>query len=207
MTDYALDTYTDTDWKPLVSHAPTLGGPIVKHPTGGGDWYTVGGRALCRAPGVNYYNATPASADYTVQADIRILSSIGSAGVVGRVNPGTGTWYHAYLAPGNDELVLAKWVGGYASNIESKFGMGFSSNATYTLALEMIGTALNVYINGVLEIDNTDSSITAAGKGGIRAGVISDTGTGKHIDNFRIYDTTTPPVAPAGRSFGRIIGL
>lgn len=195
MTDYAVDTYTDTNWQLLTSHAPSSGGPIVKHPTAGGNCYTVNGRAIFRSPGVNYYSATPASADYTVSADVVIFSSIGSAGVVGRCNTGSSTFYHAYINQGNDELALVKWVAGAPANIESKFGMGFSASAsgvTYTLALVMTGTALDVYVNGVKEIDNTDSAITAAGKGGIRAGIISDTYTGKHIDNFRLYDATTP---------------
>lgn len=208
MTQYAADSFSDTNWKLVTDHSPTLGGPIVKHPTDGGNWYTVNNRALCRAPGLVYYDTTPASADYTVQATVVLFSSIGSAGVVGRVNTGQSTYYHAYINAGNDELVLVKRVAGTWTNIESKFGMGFSASASgvsYTLALEMDGTALNVYINGGLEIDNTDSAITAAGKGGIRAGIISDTYTGKHIDNFSIFDDTTP--TPPARSSVLLTGL
>jgi hypothetical protein len=196
MSELAYDSMAAAvSWQNIVDRNPELGGPVVKHPTGGGNFYSVNGRAICRTAGVNYYNVSPPSADYTVSADIRILDSTGAAGVVGRCNPSTSTWYHPYIAPGNNELAFVKWVNGYPENIESVFGMGFASGQIYTLTLEMAGTDLNVYINGDLIIEQSDSDITAAGKGGIRAGVTSNTSTGKHIDNLRIFDATTPPAA------------
>lgn len=205
MSVFASDTYTGTDWITINAKGAILGGPIVDHPNEDGAWYIYGNRALCRTAGLCYYAGTPASADYSVSADIVIKSSAGSTGVAGRISTTQRTYYTAYIEQTTGIVVLAKRVNGAITGLgvsDDSFGVG-----THRLTLDMVGTTIRALIDGVEVVSVTDASITAAGKAGIRAPVISDTTTGKHLDNFVATDTSTPPAAAAGMSFGRVIGL
>lgn len=207
--DIARDSFTGPQWQPLPQHSPDLGGPIVKHPTAGGDWYLVNGRALCRSAGLAYYNAVPASADYSVEATVVAFSSIGATGVAGRIDIGSSNFYYLYIKQGNGELVLAKMVDGVPATLDVElmtFGAS-ASGTSHVLRLEMVGTAIKGYVGGVEMVSATDSTFAAAGRGGIRAPAISDTETGKHIDSLRIYDSTSPPVTAATAGYARVVGL
>ncbi len=201
MSVFASDTYTGTDWITINAAGANLGGPIVDHPNENGNWYVYQNKALCRTAGLAYYSGTPSSADYYVEATITIKSSIGSTGVAGRVSTTAQTYYGAYIEQGSGYVVLMKRVNG-----ASPVGLGVSpltyGIGDHVLTLDMVGTTIRALIGGVQVISVVDSSITAAGKAGIRAPVISDTTTGKHLDVFSATDTS---VAAVGRS--RAVGL
>ena len=56
----------------------------------------------------------------------------------------------------------------------------------------MIGTSIQGYVDGILMISVTDSSITAAGRAAIGSfGAVTAT-TGQHMDNFAAYDLAGP---------------
>jgi hypothetical protein len=202
-TTYGSDLFTGTNWQTLQSHTANAGGPWVKHATAGGNWYIYGNRALCRTAGIAYLSGvSPASADYTVKADLRVFGGSGDTGVAGRINTGNSTFYYLY-AKGSTELVLAKMVSGAITSLDYYILGGlWDAGSTYTIELEMDGTDIKGYLDGVERVGVVDSSITSTGKGGIRAPVISDTTTGKHLDNFSIFDAT---VAAIGRS--SVVGL
>ena len=108
------------------------------------------------------------------------------------------TYYYTYYSGG--QWVLAKSVAGTVTGIG--WYVATHSPGTYTVRLDMTGTDIDVDIDGVNRISVTDSSITAAGVGGIRSSSISDYNTGKHLDNFTVADAT---VAATPRS--QVIGL
>lgn len=195
--------FTGVDWTTLTSTSPSMGGPWVQHPDEPGNWYLFGNRALCRTAGMVYLSATPGAADYSVSADILIKNSVGSTGVAGRISTTARTYYTAYIEQTTGIVVLAKRVSGAITSLDvssGSYGVG-----THTLTLDMVGTTIRALIGGVEVCSVTDSSITAAGKAGIRAPVISDTTTGKHLDNFIAIDTST---AATARSFALgMIGL
>jgi hypothetical protein len=191
MATFASATFTGTNWQDLIYTTPVQGGPWVKHPNEAGNWYLYGNRALCRSGGLNYLSGTPSSADYSVSATIHIKSSVGSTGVAGRISTTAKTYYCVYIEQGTGKLVLIKWVNGVLTRLgsvsASSYGIG-----DHTLTLDMVGTTIRALIGGVEILNQTDSSITAAGKAGIRAPVISDWNIGKHLDNFVATDTSTP---------------
>jgi hypothetical protein len=185
---YVVDSMAGVNWTPFTSHTIDQGGPATNHPSESGAWYIYGGKALCRTPGLVYYDGTPLSANYTVYADVYILTSTGSTGVAGRISTTAQTYYTAYFEKTTNKVVLAKRVNGAITTL------GVTS-AVYSgyhyLELDMNGTTIRALVDGVQVLSVTDSSITAAGKGGIRAPVVSDYNTGKHIGYFEIYDATS----------------
>jgi hypothetical protein len=203
MAIFARDAYTGTDWQTINANGADLGGPITDHPNENGNWYIYANRALCRTAGLAYYSGTPSSADYSVTADIVIKSSAGSTGVAGRISTTQRTYYSAYIEQSTGIVVLMKRVNGAITSMgvsSGSYGVG-----THSLTLDMVGTTIRALVGGVQVVSVTDSSITAAGKAGIRAPVISDTTTGKHLDNLVATDTST---ASVGRSYALgLVGL
>jgi len=203
MTIFASDTYGGANWITIQTSGANLGGPIIDHPDEDGAWYIYANRALCRTAGMAYYSGTPASADYAVQATINIKSTIGSTGVAGRISTTARTYYTAYIEQTTGKVVLAKRVAGTITSL------GTSANSytigDHTLALDMVGTTIRALVGGVQVVSVVDSSITSAGKAGIRAPVISDAATGKHLDNFVATDTSVPAPQNMGRAY--VVGL
>jgi hypothetical protein len=129
-----------------------------------------------------YYNATaPASADYSVQIDVVVLNNAvaGYPGVAGRVDTGADTMYRAVYDQVGGNWVLDKQVAG-ANTALGTFAQSLSNSTTYVLKLEMIGTAIKLYVDAVQRVSVTDSGVAAAGKAGVVlfASGVSD------VDNF-----------------------
>jgi hypothetical protein len=80
-------------------------------------------------------------------------------------------------------------AGGF-TQLGSTVAQTLTNNQTYVLKLEMIGTAIKVYVDGSQIISVTDSGITQVGKAGIRMfGSTSQSDTvGIHIDNYSADD-------------------
>jgi hypothetical protein len=200
----ARDTFTGPDWKPLVDHTAEQGGKWKNHPAYGSSdpdvirIWRYQGRALFRNYGAMFLDAASASADYYVEADYHIKTDIAHTAIAFRMSKTANTYYFVYYSGG--EWVLAKSVAGSVTS----FGWYIAtfSPGTHTVRIGGTGTTIYVDINGVNRISETDSSISAAGVGGLRSYDISNYNTGKHIDNFLVADAT---VAAQPRS--RVIGL
>lgn len=148
--------------------------------------------------GVLYASGVPSSADYDVECDYTIFSgNVGTMGLAGRINTsGALSCYHTFYS--NNQVLLWKVVSGVPDTVGWWDGTLSGGGATYKLRLSMHGTTIKVFVNDVERISVTDSSVTAAGRAGLRATSPNDAWTGKHVDNFRAYDGST---AAAGRSF------
>ena len=68
----------------------------------------------------------------------------------------------------------------------------------YRLRLELAGTSLKLYVNGVLKVSTTDATLTAAGRAGIMDGnpaasilaTNKSNTTGIHLDDFQVTPST-----------------
>jgi uncharacterized repeat protein (TIGR01451 family) len=160
--------------------------------------------------GFNYYraSATPASADYAVEMDVYVKSLVtgDKAGVVGRFDPAGGgleDWYEASYDVTTGSWVLRKSVNQTLANLTTGGASApqtLTANQAYRLRLEMIGTSIKLYVDGVLKVSGTDASVTLAGKGGVFSGNSGATSTvtnttGLHLDNFQIVPTTAATAA------------
>jgi len=130
------------------------------------------------------------TADYYVEADVWGYGGPGNDTsqyviVHGRANGfGDNNCYMGYIHPTTGDLVIGKLVGYAYSDV---------ATAPYTrhtpptrLRLEMQGTALRLYADGVLVVSATDTDITAAGQPGLNA---SSSGGAEHppqYDNFAV---------------------
>lgn len=134
-----------------------------------------------------YYNsATPANADYSVQADLSGVSTYSSNGVAGRMDTASNSQYWACYNAGI--WALYKRVSSTDTQLGTYTGDALSGGAK-TILLRMSGSTISVEINGVQRISVTDTSITAKGKAGLFA-YFSDPQNSRLLDNWSANDAT-----------------
>lgn len=156
-------------------------------------------RGSTAANSAYWHSGTPAGADYSVSADLFTKTTDGGdggTGVIGRVDTSANTFYMArYAGVAIDGWQLFKAVAGVFTQLGSTTTQSLTDETAYNVKLEMIGTAIKLYKegSGSATISSTDSSITAAGKAGLRFivdALVSDT-TSLHIDNFSADDISS----------------
>lgn len=151
--------------------------------------------------GVTYYtSATPASPDYQVSADVHVKSLLANdyVVVIGRKDltdtVGNGTHYHARYNVNGAQWELRKdtTTGGVNSGtLLGSFAETLTAGQTYSLTLDMRSSSIRMLVNGIERAAVTDTSVSGAGRGGVRLGsggadaAVTDA-AGLHLDNFRI---------------------
>jgi hypothetical protein len=194
MAIFVSDTFTDTDATALDSHTGETGATWHDHNTGGNKMVVDANRIHggASAGSLFYASGTPASADYTVEADFVFLSQATIVGITGRVvaTNDTGQWNGYYLrhrAFFGWQLFVSS--AGALTQLGTTIGPELSAGQTKRGKLEMIGTAIKAYVDGVEIISVTDATHSTAGK----AGVAHNSGGGSssvgvHLDNYAATD-------------------
>ncbi len=191
MATFVQDAMTGTNWSDLHLHTGAVGATWTRHTTTSTSrWYIFDNKVHCGIPGIIYASGTPASADYSVECDYTRYTNTAAISIAGRISTSAATFYYVYELFG--EIVLAKQINGVITSFGFDVTGLMVNGQTYRLKLEMIGSAIKVYVDGIQKISATDGDITSAGKAGVRSPSSNDAGTGKHIDNFLAYDTSTP---------------
>ena len=215
----SADTMTGSTGATLQSRTGEIGASWTKHPVSSADAVlTNAGRV--RKAGTNtmgslyYTSATPASANYLVEADVRAATTLANdmAGVVGRLDTSNvnGTYYYARYEQTTQVWVLFRVVNGGWAWLGQSGTQVLAPGTTYRLGLKMSGSTISVLVNGVVQFAVADGSpINAAGRGGIALGfhganttTVTDS-AGIHLDNFQI----TPQLADSkGTNHGDYLG-
>lgn len=215
---FAACTFTGTDGTTLASHnAGTCTGHVgvtwTKH-SGGGSMATTGGVGHRSAGTSLYYiNAAPASADYDVEATItRHTNAQGNPQVVGRLDTVATTYYALRYLPSTNEWRLYKNVAGTLTQLGASYTDTLADGNSRTAKLEMRGTTIKAYTDGVERLSATDLDITAAGRAGIgMSGNAGDATTGQTFDDFSATDSAAVyldlPVASFSLSAGGGLGV
>lgn len=193
------DSMTEGSTVNLTAHTPEIGGAWAKHVNFSADMNVIGGGGYAigaTASSAIYLNdMNPPSADYYVEGLIDRDASGADvhAGVLGRASNSATTFYQAYYNAATGLWWLEKVVAG----VTTQFGNHASalvSGSSRTLRLEMIGTAIKMYVGGTERVSVVDSSITAAGFAGTRA-----------RQDGRILSVTAEDLG-AGAPPGRLLG-
>lgn len=170
----------------------------TRHTSYSADCEIASGRARQSATGASGYYTTdfsPASADYEVEADIYVAATSRQSRpyICGRMSTSANTFYAVRLtclASTSGTFSLWKFVAGTSTQLGSDVAVMLAASGTHNIRLVMAGTSIKGFLNDVEEISVTDSSITAAGKAGIRypsESLTPNDSTGLHIDNFDAY--------------------
>lgn len=187
ISGFAADTFTDADNTLLSAHTGEIGATWTKHPQSGGGDMKVSGNRLAGSVAADYSfytpSGTPAGADYDVQATLRTNGDTASvAAVMGRFDTTALTGYRAMYSGFSGTWVLSKFVAGSQVDLGT-YAVAATADTDYDVKLEMRGSAIKVYIDGVERISVTDSAVTAAGTAGVE--IYS---TGITLDSFVAVD-------------------
>lgn len=187
----------------LVGTAPDVGGNWTDGSNSGSPspiYLSNNIRQEDAATSITYVDTVAPTADYSVQAVITPQAGgcAGVAGVVGRKAAGSGSGnqtcyiadYYDHLSTGSRQWRLYKYVAGAYTGLAT-YTQNIGTTAT-TVKLEMIGSAIKLYVNGVERCSATDSSITAAGYAGVMFGAASSPTTNAiYLDDFTTDYTAT----------------
>lgn len=201
MPDFLSDTFTDPDGTLLTAHAPDVGGAW----SGGSGGMQVLGNALTMTAGGGYETyvnaAVPATADYSVEALLKVVSpGVGNGlGVQGRIvvaTTGDGYYWSYYPNAGVWRMYIngAGVFYGLLAQVADSFAAGQSKLAK----LRMTGSTIEGLVDGVQLAVVTDTHLAGPG----RAGVWGEFGTPGDItlDNLRAFgvDPHVHPVSGRG---------
>lgn len=204
------DPFTGTSATNLDTYDPNW----TKHSSAGSGIAKISNANRVRPNGANadgtyHLPAVTAGADYDVIADLVVLSAGGgSVGLWGRLATSAVEGYcliyddGAFI--GNGVLRLYRYGGSGTSQLGT-YSCGVLSG-THSLKLEMRGTAIKAYLDGTVRISVTETSITAAGRAGLRMisdrFVGGDDSSGVHLDNFRIEQGPVTTVSASDSGTG-----
>lgn len=216
MAQFAADTFNDIDGTNLPTHDANW----VKHGSSGSSQLIITNANRIRvgttdsSETIYYHSGSPASADYTVQADfLKKDDSNGAIFVCGRMSTTANTFYGwRYVRDSGASLAawqLYKRVAGTFTQLGSSVSQTLTTDVAYEGKLRMSGSTIEGYKegSGTPSVSTTDTAITVAGKAGLRATGYTSTNTSSlHLDNFSADDivgssaTSTPPVRAFPRS-------
>jgi pectate lyase len=175
-----------------------------------GGWTTSGGTWTVAADGSQVLRQSGTSSDararagqaswtdYTVTAKVKPTAFSGSnrfAAVLARAQSATSYYYVALRS--NNTVELKKLVNGAATTLAST-SLAVSAGTTYTVSLQVAGTALRSTVNGGATLSATDGTFAAGGVG------VATFYTAANFDDIAVETatapTTPPPSSPAPSS-------
>jgi hypothetical protein len=199
----ASDSFTDASGRLLTAHSGELNADWSRQSGTSNATVSDQGRIYRSSTGytVNTVAQQPVSADYSVEADLVLKSRVSTdvVGVVGRLTS-SGTYYAATWEESDNSWNILRYPTPFfgSSTLASVSGQpDLNPGQAYRLKLEMTGSRLNLYVDGVLKTTATNGSISAPGLAGIQDGSAelfasnpaqSNT-TGIHLDNFAVTST------------------
>lgn len=186
---FLLDTFTAVDGTLLTAHTSDSGASWslqTGYAPASGNVITAGSMWAPSSTGVYKTSAIPPTADYGVRAIMIFLTTINdNIGVIGRADPAANTFYFFRLDKASGVYQLFKTLGGVSTQLGSDVADGGTFAGLKSIELRMVGTTISGWVNNVKVIEVTDSSITLAGRAGVRmAGSVQTATTGIHIDKI-----------------------
>jgi hypothetical protein len=199
MAEFVNDTFTETSDTNLGSHTGETGASWNKN-----NWNTTVNNAKVDAASdtlINtvdnfehwYASGTPAGAEYDVEADFIIQSTVNfrQAAIQGRMATTTGDFYQAELDPNEDKLYLRKYQSGTPTELGQYTYSG--TTATYAVKLEIRNATKKAFLDGTERISHSNNDITADGKAGLFIRNVTNS-AGPALDNFKATDAAGGPI-------------
>ncbi|CAM4290183.1 Pectate lyase [Paenibacillus tarimensis] len=129
--------------------------------------------------------------DYSVQARVKVEDFNGTnrAYVAGRYKDGNNYYAASLYNSSGGKLEIRRKAGGSSSTLVSK-AYPLSAGVWYTVKLEMTGSTIKLYVNDVLELTATDSTLSSGG-----VGLVSYK-TKTKFDDVVVTDSGSTPTDP-----------
>ena len=133
-----------------------------------GDWTITSNNVLNGTTGNTYrklrwVGAAMDSANYYVEVVARSGSSGTGIGPAVRLAASSTVTYYGYVIFGGDAAYLVEITAGGETILDT--GSAITASTNYTLRLEVDGSTIRGYLNGVLDVEATDTSLASGGPG------------------------------------------
>lgn len=199
MAEFVNDTFTDSDGTNLENHTGETGADWSVHPASSGGPLEIWSNDVRESNGTAFWptyiaSGTPASADYDVEASVKVGDSDAPGGrirIAGRMDSTDDTHYSILWRQDNQEFLMIREVSGSQTTLDT-FAMT-GDDAVHTVKLEMRGDAIKGYIDGVEQLTATDSGITAAGTAGLIATNLDRSRVARWIVSCEDFSATDAP--------------
>jgi mannan endo-1,4-beta-mannosidase len=192
---YIFDAFTDTDGINATSHTGDINSTWINgiNQNSGAD-AKIFSNVLTKDNSANaaviYTGATPSN-NCAVQAKIKMMTSISTgASLLARLNTASDDYYWLRHNRDLNQWQLRVTVGGIGSTLNggaAVYSDTMNAGDERIAKLEVIGTSIKAYIDGVERISATDSS-HSSGRAGIRFNGAASSTTGYSIDDFTVYN-------------------
>jgi hypothetical protein len=200
-SSYATDTFQGAAGASLTSRSGELNASWSSLPNNSTTAILTSSNRLRRSGtsiAAYYASAIPASANYSVEADVYVASLLSNdqIGVTGRSSTGSETFYMARYSVQNAQWDLIRVVNGSFTTL-GYYDQTLAVGTAYRVRLEMSGTTIRLYVGGVQRVSATDSSISQTGRGGLRLGSSTSSqtdSTGLQLNNW-VLNSGAPAAA------------
>lgn len=190
---FMSDNFTGTSGSTLESRSGALGASWTRHADSTASRYAYissAGRArVGTADPVYYYSSgVPSSADYSVEATIRLVSKLNNdqAMLLGRTTSAAGSYYTAgYSRSGGGDQY---WSLRKGATVLAYIDRAINEGVNYRATLVLRGPRVRLLVDGEEVVSYTDASpLGSAGKAGLllgRSGSTPSDSAGVHIDDM-----------------------
>jgi hypothetical protein len=166
---FVNDTFSGATGGALSAHTGEVGATWTNHPSFSTADPVITAQNRVRGPAAAalvYASGVPATADYSVQADVvaRSAGSGSDCGPAGRINTSTADCYRSPLS--GLTLFQQKIVGGSTTTLGSFVYGSLATDQVLAVKQEMIGTSIVTYEGGVARIDFDGLGAFRRGAGG-----------------------------------------
>ena len=194
--DFVTDNFTESGGNVdlSASHTGETGADWSDHPSYTGARLTLDAtndEVFATGSTAAFASGVPGSPDYYVQGGFIARSNLAltNIGITGRMDTTANTMYGVRFNPdlgaSGGQWQLFKVVSGTFTQLAVwEPGAALTTGQIYLVRLTMTGTTIAVSIDGTQRMSVTDSSITAAGRAGIRAGGTATATTGYHLTSI-----------------------
>lgn len=187
---FLSDSFTGANGALLSGHVGEVGAAWNQQATSWTGVPTIQNNRIWASTEAHYYSSgVPASGDYTVSADVFVVSLLGVAGVAARSTTEDTHSYVGYVTYSGGTTTCSIIRHGGAVNLGSATVTTPAVGSTHTIKLKVQGSAISLYWDNTLVVGPiTDATYAAAGRAGVRLGGSATATKGFHLENITATD-------------------
>lgn len=207
-TSFLLDSFTDTAGTLLQNHRGDSDSTWTKYSFASAGSGVISGanraRPAANTRTVYYSSAVPPTGEYDLLADLTVVSNTGYAGLVGRLDTATDSYYYVIYNKGTSRWELTKRVNG-TNTVLGYFPEALTVGGEYKVKFQIRDAAKTLFVQNpgandyIQRISSTDNTLIAAGRVGLtfNPNVAASDTVGLHFDNYTALNPSgsTPPPA------------
>ena len=196
------DSFTEfTSGVLIENHTGETGATWSRHPSYSLTPLTITNSRVWGSGNALYYaSGVPTTSEYSVIANLVVMTNSGATGVVARVSTTADTYYRGGYNAASGKWELVKCVASACTVLASSTAV-LADGTVYQIQLQVLNSQKTLYVSGVPVASSTDNAITQAGRAGIRTGpgFVNST-TGYQVDDFQVYSEadTSITAGPSG---------